>query len=93
MFNYLFGSKPVQKQIDINIKSKPIKLLNPAKLKSNDTVYLICNKTSEAILGVTNSLDKAIQDGNKTTYNNCRILQFKVNTGCDHLNKIVYESL
>lgn len=92
MFNYLFGSKSAHKQQIINIKTKPVKLLNPAKLKSNDIVYLICNKTSEAILGVTNSLDQAIKDGNKATYNNCRIIEFKINNGCDHLNKIVYES-
>lgn len=93
MFSYLFGSKPVEKVVEINIKTKPVRILNPQKLKTNDTIYLVCNKTSEAILAVYNTLDQAIKNGNKTTYNNCRILEFKLNSTCDHLNKIVYESL
>lgn len=89
LFNYIFGSKLneiTQKKLDIN--NKPVIINAPRK---KDTIYIVYNKQSETILGAYDNLFLAKKDGQKATYNNCSILQVKLNGGCSHINKIVFE--
>jgi hypothetical protein len=83
--NYIFGSKVNE---NINIKTKPV-LLNSSRKK--ETIYIVYNKNSDTILGAYDNLFLAKHDGQKATYNNCSILEVKLNGGCSHINKVAFE--
>lgn len=74
------------------LSSKPVKLVCPKVSKpKNDICYLVVNSSSDAYIGIYDSLEKAKKDGQLSTYHNCRVIEFKINK-CDHLNKIVFEN-
>lgn len=87
----------IKEPIPVKMVSEPKvipKLL--AKLKnsghtSSKAVYIVQNKTSDAILAIYNDIELAKKDGIASTYHNCRILEFKINGKCNYLNKVVYE--
>lgn len=92
LINYIFGSN--QEKIDVKdeIKTKPVLItdLNKCKCKK-ENFYIVTNKASETILGVYNDLEKAKKDGQKLSYHNCSIAQYKLNT-CNHLTNVIFEN-
>lgn len=97
LYNYIFGSKNSEiseiksiepKKIDIN--TKPV-LINKHISRKKDTIYIVYNKCTDTILGAYDTLLLAKIEGQKATYNNCSILQVKLNGGCNHINKIAFE--
>lgn len=91
MFGYIFGLKEQEQKQEEQIKEKCVLIPNISKCKcKKENLYIVTNKTSETILGVYNSLEKAKRDGQKSSYYNCRISQYKLNN-CNHLCNIVFE--
>jgi hypothetical protein len=92
LYGYIFGSNE-QKQED-KIKEnteKPVLIPNIGKCNcKKQNLYIVTNKTSETILGVYNNLEKAKKDGQKSSYHNCRISQYKLNN-CNHLTNVIFE--
>lgn len=58
----------------------------------NSVVYLVVKKTTGEPLGVYNSLATAKIYGQKATYHNCSIYEFKVNDPCKYLINPVFEN-
>ena len=97
LYGYIFGSKEQPQQDQENEKcnekcnDKPVIIPNVGKCNcKKQNLYIVTNKTSETILGVYNSLEKAKKDGQKSSYYNCRISQYKLNN-CNHLTNVVFE--
>ena len=89
LINYIFGTK--QQIIDVSNDAKPVLVTNLTKCKcKKECFYIVTNKTSETILGVYNDFNKAKKDGQKSSYNNCRISKYKLNN-CNHLTDIIFE--
>lgn len=83
MFEFLFGSnKNENKKVNagfINVK------------KEFDNVFVVLHKNTQEIIGVFDSLDKAKEQGQKSTYHTCMIYSFKLNGNCMYLNTAVHE--
>ncbi len=77
-FSYLFRSSSKSLQ----------KLPEPRKI----TVYLVLNKNSETPIGIYSTLEKAIENGERSTYHNCKILEYIIDEKCKYLADIVYEN-
>lgn len=89
LINYIFGSQ--SETSHVNIDENPVLIPNIAKCNcKKQKLYIVTNKTSDAILGVYNDLEKAKKDGQKSSYYNCRISQYKLNT-CNHLMNVIFE--
>lgn len=89
LINYIFGSK--SETPNVNIDEKAVLIPNIAKCNcKKQNLYIVTNKTSDTILGVYNNLEKAKKDGQKSSYYNCRIAQYKLNT-CNHLTNVIFE--
>jgi len=58
----------------------------------NSVVYLVVKKTTGEPLGIYNSLATAKIYGQKSTYHNCSIYEFKVNDPCKYLMNPVFEN-
>ena len=89
LYNYIFNKNSSEiKQLDI--KTKPV-LINVHVPKKKDVIYIVYNRASDTILGAYDNLILAKSHGQKATYNNCYILQVKLNAGCNYINKIIFE--
>jgi len=86
LYNYIFGTKSNESKLEC----KPV-LINTHITRKKETIYIVTNKATDTILGAYDNLLLAKIHGQKATYNNCSILQVKLNGGCNHLNKIVFE--
>ena len=76
---------PVTPEITVPVTPEIVSI----KERKNCFVYLVLNKNTESILAVCNSLDIAKKLGASATYNNCRVLKYKLNTA-SHLEHEVY---
>lgn len=95
LYGYIFGSTKTATATDKkdDLVSKPVVVPNVSmscKCKKKDSYFVITNKTSEAILGIYDNLEKAKNAGKTNTYHNCRIMHLKLNN-INHLNRVVYE--
>jgi hypothetical protein len=59
---------------------------------NKDTVFLVVKKSTGEPLGVYDSLDKAKEQGQKATYHNCQILEYRINEPCKYLKDPVFEN-
>jgi hypothetical protein len=92
LYNYIFNSKnnEINEIRKLEINTKPV-LINRPISRKKDTIYIVSNKATDTILGAYDNLTLAKSNGQKATYNNCSIIQVKLNGGCNHINKIVFE--
>lgn len=65
---------------------------NILKKLNKDIVYLVVKKNTGEPLGVYDSLDKAKEQGQKATYHNCQILEYRINEPCKYLREPVFEN-
>ena len=61
-------------------------------LQKLNTVYLVLKKSTGEPLGIFDSLSKARDHGEIATYNNCQILELKVNDPCKYLHVPIFEN-
>lgn len=61
-------------------------------LKKLSTVYLVLKKSTGEPLGIYDTLDKAKELGQKATYHNCTILEYRINDPCKYLRDPVFEN-
>lgn len=61
-------------------------------LKKLRTVYLVLKKNTGEPLAICDSLDKAKELGQKATYHNCQILEYRINDPCQYLRYPVFEN-
>lgn len=78
MFHFLFKKK----------EDEETKFARPS---IKQEVFLVVHKTTGAMLGVFDTLEKAKEIGRKTTYCTCQIYRFTVNDKCNYLINPVYE--
>lgn len=55
-------------------------------------VYVVFNKNTNEALGVYDSLEKAKNNGQESTFYNCSIIEFEINKACKYLNNIIFEN-
>jgi hypothetical protein len=84
LYNYIFGSKIEEPQ------EKPVLIPKFKCSCNNKKLFLVSNKTSDAILGIYNDLEKAKNAGQTTSYYNCRITELTINN-CSYFNNVVFE--
>jgi hypothetical protein len=58
----------------------------------SEKVYLVVNKNTEMPLGIYDTLEKAKTEGQSSTYHNCSILEFTLNSKCNYLTTPVFEN-
>lgn len=83
MFGFLFGSK---KNENNDTQTGFVKVN-----KQSGDCYVVLHNTTQEIIGVFDSLDKAKKQGQKATYHTCSIYSFKMNGACRYLNTAIYE--
>lgn len=64
---------------------------NRNRKQKQNTVFLVINKNNHYPLGIFDTLEKAKQNGQKTTHYNCTIIPFQVNEPCKYLFNPIYE--
>lgn len=65
---------------------------NILKKLNKDIVYLVVKKSTGEPLGVYDSLIKAKEQGQKATYHNCQILEYRINEPCKYLKDPIFEN-
>lgn len=85
MFEFLFGSKNNNKE-NVEEQTGFVKVN-----KQSGDCYVVLHKTTQEIIGVFDSLEKAKTQGQKATYYTCAIYSFKLNGNCKYLNTPIYE--
>lgn len=80
MFSYLFTSKKEKKS------DKPVFIK-----KEKPEVYIVIDKGTNNTIGAFSSLSLAIKHGRDSTYCNCIIRKFIVDTPCQYIYYPVYE--
>jgi len=65
---------------------------NILKKLNNCIVYLVVKKSTGEPLGVYNSLIKAKEYGQKATYHNCQIIEYRINDPCKYLKSPIFEN-
>jgi hypothetical protein len=93
MLGFIFGKKETKIELSENKKeTSNFKIVPQLKCNcSKEKLYVVTSKATDTILGIYNNLEKAKFDGEKSTYHNCRITSFRLNS-CSHLNPIVFEN-
>ena len=98
IYSYFFGKsvketketkesvKEPEPERKIEVSSRP----GSKKRLQNLKVFIVANKQSDTILGVYDDLELAKKNGQKTSFFNCRITEFKLNN-CGYLNNVVFE--
>lgn len=91
IINYFYNSQPKLSQPP----SPPPPQVPPQNTKpikqNSKIVYLVLNKNSQVPLGIYNTLELAKSNGQKSTYNNCSIIEYKINQKCTFLNNPIFE--
>jgi len=88
-----YGSSFVNPSIfpkqNISLTENVLRKLNtlPSKI-----VYLVVKKSTTEPLGVYDSLVKAKEYGQKATYHNCQIIEYRINDPCKYLKDPVFEN-
>jgi len=70
---------------------KKLKNDKPFTIK-NTIVYLVVKKSTGEPLGVYDSLDKAKEQGQKATYHNCQVIEYRINEPCKYLKNPIFEN-
>lgn len=92
--------KPIIKKLAVNVNSQfnnhqfnknPLTERILKKLNA-DVVYLVLKKNTGEPLGIYNTLAKAKEHGQKSTYHNCSILEYKINDPCKYIKTPVFEN-
>jgi hypothetical protein len=93
MFEFIFGTSKQQNPTPIKHIIKPVKNnFVLASVDSNKSIFLVLNKYSQQPLGIFDSLEKAKLNGQKSTFFNCSIFEFKLNDSCKFLNDPIFEN-
>jgi hypothetical protein len=74
-----------------NTSTKSKKISKHRKTIS-EKVYLVINKNTELPLGIYDNLEQAKSEGQTSTYHNCSILEFKLNSKCTYFHVPVFEN-
>ena len=104
MFKYLFGSKPditsksestiTKLELPQNIIETNFEKVEESKFisRKKEVYYVVLNKNTNMPLGIYDTLEKAKIMGQKATYHNCIILEFKLNEPCKFVMYPIFEN-